>query len=235
MGELTALNPHISNRLTSQSMDLSCRERRLFCDRKHPCAQCTSKGTECTRPSGLAQAKGFSRRMMAYNTGPSKRIRTDHGKPTPVSPGTFDGEHQDRGQASTSDNGPLSLFLHSVADPNRENPTFSLFPLASHPAPVAPITYGIALVTRITTSRVVRHIHESGCPTLTLFLEEVHKLWNLTPIERITHVQIVIAVKVDTGPMVQVIDISLDSLPQWEMAMKLARRSDNAVVIVEIS
>lgn len=167
--------------------------------------------------------------MVAYNTGPSKRIRTDHEKPTPVSPGTSDGEHQDRGQASTSDNGPPSLFPHSVADPNRENP------LSSHPAPVAPITYGIALVTRITTSRVVRYIHESGCPTLALFLERVHKLWNLTPIERITHVQIVVAVKVDTGPMVQVIDISLDRLPQWEMAMELARRNDNAVVIVEIS
>lgn len=209
-------------------MGLSCRERRLFCDRKHPCTQCTSKGKECARPSGLAQAKGFSRRI-AYNTGPSKRIRTDHEKPTPVSPKTSDGEHQDRGQASTSDNGPPSLFPHSVADPNRENPAC---PLASHPAPVPPITYNIALVTRITTSRVARHIYQSECPTLALFLERVRILWNLTAIERITHVQIVAAVKVDTGPVVQVIDISLDKLPQWEIAMELARRNDNAVVVI---
>lgn len=216
-------------------MGLSCRERRLFCDRKHPCTQCTSKGKECARPSGLAQAKGFSRRI-AYNTGPSKRIRTDHEGPTPVSSNNSDGEHQDKGQASTSDNGPPSLFPHSVADPNRESPAFSLFPLASHPAPVAPIAYGIALVTRIMTSRVVRHIYESECPTLALFLERVRKLWNLTTIERIAHVQIVVTVRVDTIPVVQVIDISLDRLPQWEMAMELARRNDNAVVvIVEIS
>lgn len=213
-------------------MNLSCRERRLFCDRKYPCTQCTAKGKECVRPSGLAQAKSFSRRI-AYNTPPSKRIRTGHEEQIPVSPRTSDDEHQDRDQAPTpavSDN----LFLHPVTDPIQENFAQPISSLA--PAPVAPIKYGISLMTRVITSREVRHICESECPTLALFLEQVRKLWNLTVIERITHIQIMITVKMGMAPMVQVIDIGLDKLSQWDLAMEIARQNDMmAVAIVEIS
>lgn len=220
-------------------MGLSCRERRLFCDRKYPCTQCTSKDKECARASGLAPAKSFSRRI-AYNTEPSKRVRIEQTSDD-------DDDHQDRDQASTP---AVSDNMSSSVDPIREIPAAQLArSLAPYPiipvAPVAPIapiapislvTDGIALMTRVVASREARTIYESESPTLILFLEQVRKMWQLEAIERITHVQIMVTVKVDMVAMIQAIDISLESHDQWGMAMRLARQNDKtAVIIVETS
>lgn len=216
-------------------MGLSCRERRLFCDRKYPCTQCTSKDKECARASGLAPAKSFSRRV-AYNTEPTKRVRIEQTSDD-------DDDHQDGDQAPTP---AVSDNMSSSVDPIREIPAAQLAPYPIIPvapvapiAPIAPIALvadGIALMTRVVVSREARTIYESESPTLILFLEQVRKMWELEAIERITHVQIMVTVKMDMVAVVQAIDISLESHDQWGMAMRLARQNDKtAVVIVETS
>lgn len=185
----------------------------------------------------MAQAKGFGRRT-ASNTEPGKRNRIDREEQIPVPPSSSGDENQDRCQASTpvvSDNSSSSRVSPQAADPILEGfvqPACSL--LLAHDY-LAPITDDIALTTRTTTSRETKCIYESGCPTLALFIEHVRELWELTATERITHIQVMVTVKMYTGPVVRVTDISLDKLSQWDVVMKLAKQNDKmAMVIVEI-